>query len=1075
MEQLLLLTGALFFWGAMADTETLVYLVDLQMPGIEEKTGQLLNFKKTLEDVGPKSHAAGEGLHHTNESASDMSETMRGGREALAAWTEEFGKLGFAMPGLNTGFQGATAASRTFVTEGLNVAAFAAGVVAISGVTAELTALGAEWQSTFSNMAIQAGVPVQSVRELRSALEGLDVSFGTVEIAESLTLVIARVQQYTGETLSAAQATQLMTAATNLAEASGQSLSSTTQALVQQMIASRTGFEDVARVSDILFNATRLTGVSIEGLSTAMGRIQARMGSAAPDIGQVATVLDIMSASGLSGNRAMMLVYQALESLASPSADAEHALSTLGVEVERTATGQLDVIETIKNLKSALENIHDPAQRHAAEVDIMGRNYGLLEDLIRPSVAQIDAMHEKITESNTAFEGAEKHNDDLRERLEKLGKQATDTGGNLGTELAGGLIKFADTIEQVGPKIDTFLKDHLDPYLDKIGMASKSGAARVAGESALQGGAPGSPEWEAAMAGIGAPPALVATETAAAETPTTGTGTYESAEQKKKREEQEKIAAAYAAEQRMAQLEDQREQARAARRAQEQSRAYTEEYGAGADLGGKALEKIERETQLRQQQYEAAKALREIDNEHADAIESIRRGWEDSDRALKEVREDSDYLRSIDREDADRKQTLTRQDSDYGRQVDREDADYRRGLFRQDSDYQRETIRQDAEYAKSQDRAVADYAIQLTRQRMQEETNIKRQNRDTGINDARSLADIERGHADRIKEIREQGGANIAQNLEKENDAYNKQLDSLRRTQQFRAEDEKRHRADQEEDQLLAQYAHNADVSRAQARHAEDTKLTRAIHALDSDLSRQRHDTDLSQTRERHDTDLSLTRERATEDVGTGRERRGEDIASSRERAGTDVETARARQQQMLSEQRAFQEQMTAGAGGIRDQVERMYGIAPEQIALANEQRAKQEAYQKMIRDMASETADANERSAAANERAMAAHDRVLREYTAQGGNPTNLPAPFIPSPGGGRTPGGSGIEAPTAPGTPGSTPGEEGGMTIHNVFNFDGATFVGGEESARKIVDWIEPILLTDIRGKLPAGRGPA
>jgi TP901 family phage tail tape measure protein len=1097
----------------LADTETLVYLIDLQIPDLDSKTTSVQNFKKALEEIPAKGKETGEGLHHANEGAKDLSEGLRGGSEAIRKWTEEFGALGINIPVFNTALTGATQASRTFVSEGLAVASVAAFGVAIAGAAAELVALGAEWGELTSTLVIQSGQSRESVQGIVAALGELastDVSPSQRELTEALSQVIGRLQNYTGTLLSAADAARVMGVANDLAESTGGKLDTSTVALVQAMMAAHGSFEDMSHIADVLSSTYKLTGVSAEQMATAIGRLEARLGSAAPAADQLATVLAILGQAGLTGSRGLMLAYQVLDSLASPTENAKHAMETLGVEVEKTASGQIDAVETIKNLKSAIENINDPTQRHAALVDIAGQNYGLLENLIRPTVAQIEAMHEAVNESNAAHERAEVHSDDLKERLAKLGNQAAITAANFGGVLAQALIQDADLMDKLGSSADATARQMRNAALETQAAQLQAAASRgnqaaaaalealraqynennahLAADRAGQKAPPEQGPWETGTQPPGYFPAG-GIPGSAVPSPEAATGTYESAEQKKSRLEQEKIATNYEAEQRLAASDAAREQSRFQERLNQQVEDYNEKYGAGVGIGGKILENLERESELRERQFQAAQAILEVENAHADAIDEIKQGWEDVDRATKDAREDSRHQIEVDREiaahteemahaESEYKISQDRTASDYQKQNAREDADYEKSLRREASTYIQQTAREDADYQKSQARESADYATQLGRQKTQESVSNSRSDRDAAIEGSRSREDLAREHSRRLAEIQRQGGPNAGSQIAQENASYQVQLENLSRAEGRRQQDEQRHRADRQQDETTEQSYHTADMARTRARHDEDVKLSRDRHAEDLKLRLDYHAEDTKQRRQYHAEDLVESNQRHAADMGRAAEYwqfqfdqrqayYGEDTEAKRGDQTTDIESARARQAFLRDEQRAHQLDMTAGSGGARDQIERAYGIAPEQIAAANAQRQKQEAYLTLQRDLTQETAANQERIAAATERQAAAYERVQREYAEKGGNPASLPAPVVP---GAPVPN-INVPQPGAPQAPGG--GSPSVIDFH--MHMDGATFIGGDEaSAQRFVALVSPALLSSIRGNLMAGRAP-
>lgn len=918
--------------------------IDAVSASADQLGGHYQALAEIIQRAGSQSTPA---VHELSETHMILSETVQTSQEALMSFGEGLGEIaGVRIPSFISGLS-------------LTEVGVAGVVTALAAGTAALTVFGAEWQHAVSNLTVQADQSREAVGEISAAMQGLagQVPQTAMALTESLTSVIGQLETYRGEALSAQQATELMTAASNLAVSTGQSLEASTQAITSQIMASRGGFEDASKTADLLSNAYRMTGVSSEEFATAVGRLQARLGDAAPSGEQLATVLAILEQSGLRGQRAMMLIYQAIEGLENPSASATHALETLGVEVKHTADGQMDIVETIGELREALNSISDPAQRHAAEVDLLGKNYGLLEDLIRPSAEEVATLAEKMGEHNTASERAEQHAKDLKEHLVALGAQAQTAAGQIGNELAKTLVELGTDFDYVGTAISR-LPDHLPAWMTWHPQTIQESA----NQAGLQGGAPGSPEWDAAMAAM-------ATSGGSAGNPhgspdvTSGTTTshvgpegygYESEAGAKKRAEREKIAADYEREQGVAALQSQQEARRESERMAEQVGRYVDKYGEGVELGGRAADDLARQNDLRDRQFDAQTQITAATREHEDSLRDQKQDYEDIDRATKQQREDADYLKTTAREDAAERTRLSRQGEDD-----------RRADLRQTSDYARQLVSQDA-----------DYQVQEIRRAEHERLADTRSDRDSVIGLQRAREDAEREHQDRLKEIRAQGGANVAGQIERENENYEKQMENLQRNESRRQQDVARHRSDQQQDDALAQQYHAADV----ARQGERADITRSL------------------AQSRRGEDEGIRGERAAIDLGIQRGYHAEDTGEHRGNEVDDITESRRRAQELLDTTRAWEDMMKPGSGGIRDQIEGALGILPDQIARANAERQRSLDYLSLSRDLAREQHDFMERIVTAIDRQNTLRARALQQYATHGGSEADFPDMVTPS-----------------------------------------------------------------------------
>jgi hypothetical protein len=158
-----------------------------------------------------------------------------------------------------------------------------------------------------ASIAGAAGTSVTAADKIGNAL--LDTAgkseFSGTEMAKAYAEVAGQLKATEGHALSAGEATGVMTAASNLAEAKQIGLGEATSTVAKTMQAFQLPTTQAAHVTDVLFNASNATGQSVEGLATQLTKVKSKLGEMAPSVGQLSGLLVDMTDHGVTGRAAM--------------------------------------------------------------------------------------------------------------------------------------------------------------------------------------------------------------------------------------------------------------------------------------------------------------------------------------------------------------------------------------------------------------------------------------------------------------------------------------------------------------------------------------------------------------------------------------------------------------------------------------------------------------------------------------------------------------------------------------------------------------------------------------------------
>lgn len=193
--------------------------------------------------------------------------------------------------------------------------AVVAGAVVAVGVASVV--LAEKFQSATASIAIAAGIPIAAAQKIGAAFQTTigTTEFSAITLANAYAGVAGQLGEMQGKALTASQALAFMKTTSDLAEASGESLGAATTTLTNVMQAFQIPVKDASSASNELFNTSRLTGVGLDSLGSTVDKLKAKLGVAAPTLGDLGTLLVDLQNHGVQGARGLMVVNTAMTTL----------------------------------------------------------------------------------------------------------------------------------------------------------------------------------------------------------------------------------------------------------------------------------------------------------------------------------------------------------------------------------------------------------------------------------------------------------------------------------------------------------------------------------------------------------------------------------------------------------------------------------------------------------------------------------------------------------------------------------------------------------------------------------------
>lgn len=244
-----------------------------------------------------------------------------------------------------------------------------AGIAAIGAVAVVAIDLGSKYQALTTNIAAWGGISVQAASKITAAFENTEGTtiYAGSQIAQAYGTVVGQLTAVEGHSLNSTQAMQVMSAAMDLAEGSGENLNTATSSLakVMQTFQMRTG--DARQAADELFSTAKGGGVSLQQVAQSVTQVHTQLGALTPPLGETGALLVDMVEHGMNGSRALRVLGSSLNSLLKPDEnvikdqsnlktafdDLPPSLQALGAQYEQGKESATYFTDATKNLSEA--------------------------------------------------------------------------------------------------------------------------------------------------------------------------------------------------------------------------------------------------------------------------------------------------------------------------------------------------------------------------------------------------------------------------------------------------------------------------------------------------------------------------------------------------------------------------------------------------------------------------------------------------------------------------------------------------------------------------------------------------
>ena len=304
-------------------------------------------------------------------------------------------------------------------TKGL-IALGGAAIIA-AGVSVDMAS---KYQTATTQLAANADITVKSATKIGNAFtnQAFQTIYSAKDTMTAYSAVAGQLGSVEGHALSAKQALEVMRNAQNLAEGSGNDLTSSTQDLATVMQIYGQSANSSAGDSNVLFNAGRLLTGGISTVTGAIQKLKAGMGSAAPTIAQTGGLLLDLADHGETGRKAISGVTSGVSALIK---------STLAIpQAQTTAKAAFDqMTPSLQALATSYESGHTSYTAFTAAAESLGETqYNLAgqftssESAISSATTKIGAMGVTVVNAKGNFVGLPTVISELHDKIQGLNK-----------------------------------------------------------------------------------------------------------------------------------------------------------------------------------------------------------------------------------------------------------------------------------------------------------------------------------------------------------------------------------------------------------------------------------------------------------------------------------------------------------------------------------------------------------------------------------------------------------------------------------------------------------------------------
>ena len=374
----------------------------------------------------------------------------------------------------------------------------------IAAIGAASVKLAIDMQTANASIATSENITVKAATNVGNAFLNTagKAEYSGIKQAQAFSQVAGELKSIQGQALTTAQSTTFMNNAMDLAAASGNDLTTSTQTLAGVMQAFQVPVSQAAGAAQTLFNASRATGIGIDTLAASVERVKGRLGTLAPPLKDLSALMVDLTHNGITGRGALTALqgsYTALAGAATGTTKtnitARDTLKEYGIQVVN-AKGQITPMSTIIEKLGPKFKTMTQQQQLATATLIFGASAAKqMTAVLDAGTNSYNKATTAVNQNNTVTKASAIEQQTLQGKMAILGAAVSDDGTKLGSVLVPALTKVAGAILPVinglvdvvgwfakgsteAHAVEAVIATILAPALIKMGATAVAQAAR---------------------------------------------------------------------------------------------------------------------------------------------------------------------------------------------------------------------------------------------------------------------------------------------------------------------------------------------------------------------------------------------------------------------------------------------------------------------------------------------------------------------------------------------------------------------------------------------------------------------
>jgi TP901 family phage tail tape measure protein len=328
---------------------------------------------------------------------------------------------------------------------------------ALAGATAAVGAFGvasvivaAKGQQVTTSIANSAKISTNAAKEISSAFTDTmgHAQFSGQEMGKAYAEVAGVLGEVEGRALKAGEASKFMASSSDLADAAGIELGASTNDLAKILQAYHLRVDESAKASDILYSTHRLTGISIDQLTTLLTRMKGKLGDLAPSLGESTALVASLAKEGVQGRQSMTALNGSFTTLVGGGKPAVAMAKELGINIFNSQGKFVGMKSIIEQLNPKLSELTQQSQLQATKALFGASANKQMLDIVLKGPQAFEQSTKAVTKSGAAHEAAKRQAETFSGQIKILKATAIDLAEKFGNILIPKLVMLGKALAE---------------------------------------------------------------------------------------------------------------------------------------------------------------------------------------------------------------------------------------------------------------------------------------------------------------------------------------------------------------------------------------------------------------------------------------------------------------------------------------------------------------------------------------------------------------------------------------------------------------------------------------------------